>query len=56
MCGRYAMDKGLDDVAKIFKAQGGDAAHFLNVWQPRFSIAPTDPHDGPPWPVPAAAP
>jgi putative SOS response-associated peptidase YedK len=50
MCGRFAMDKSVDDLIQEFVAEGGDAQD----WRPSYNIAPTDPapivrereHDG----------
>ena len=38
MCGRFAVDKGTNELIEEFVAQGGSA----NDWIPSFSIAPTD--------------
>lgn len=43
MCGRYAMDKNVDDLVRAYVADGGKAKDFISHWQASFSIAPTDP-------------
>lgn len=39
MCGRFAMDKGTDDLIEEFVAVGGD----FRDWRPGWNIRPTDP-------------
>lgn len=45
MCGRYAMDKNIDDLIVEYVADGGKVKNFIDDWQRsfKFSIAPTDP-------------
>lgn len=38
MCGRFAVDKGTNELIEEFVAQGGD----VQDWRPSYSIAPTD--------------
>lgn len=41
MCGRYAMDKKVDDLVQAYVADGGRAKDFVAAWQGAVSIPPT---------------
>lgn len=36
MCGRYALNKDLDELIQMFVARGGDAKD----WEPTYSVPP----------------